>query len=100
MRRAISNLDLGTSLWHNRDQSLASLALKNESDGLAMNFRDRSILIKDTVTPANNFSGNVNNKLVFAAISLAARKSTASFPTSPISSGPHHSLKQKNSLVP
>jgi hypothetical protein len=41
--------------------------LNGESDGLAIDFRDMSMVIRDTATPANNFSGDPNTKLTYAS---------------------------------
>jgi hypothetical protein len=41
----------------------ASILLGNEAQGLAIDFTDLSMVIKDTGTPANAFSGDPNDKL-------------------------------------
>lgn len=60
--------------------SLAALLLGNEADGVAINFIDQSMVIRDTATPANNYlsQGRVLNgalvgpggKLAYASPSL------------------------------
>jgi hypothetical protein len=45
----------------------AAQMLAAYSDGLAIDFRDLSVVIKDTGTPANAFSGNPNSKLTYAS---------------------------------
>lgn len=60
--------------------SSASSFLRNETDGFAIDFRDQSMVVKDTATPANNYSsqGRVLNgalvgpggKLAYASPSL------------------------------
>jgi len=42
----------------------AARLLGSEADGLAIDFRDMSIVIRDTTTPANNFSGHPSAKLL------------------------------------
>ena len=41
--------------------------LRSETDGIAIDFTDLSMQIKDTTTPANNFAGDPNNKLTYAS---------------------------------
>lgn len=50
-----------------RSSSLAALLLGNEADGLAIDFTDLSMVIRDTTTPANNFVGDPNAKLTYAS---------------------------------
>jgi hypothetical protein len=38
-----------------------------ETAGVALDFRDMSVLVRDTATPANNFSGNVNSWLTYTS---------------------------------
>lgn len=45
----------------------AAALLAAESNGLAIDFTDLSMVVKDTGTPANNFSGDPNAKLTYAA---------------------------------
>ena len=45
----------------------AALMLAAESQGLAIDFTDRSMVIKDTGTPDNVFSGNPNAKLTYSS---------------------------------
>jgi hypothetical protein len=52
-----------TSAGVSGSQSLAAEKIAAESAGMSVNFLDMSLLIKDTVTPANNFNGNANSKL-------------------------------------
>lgn len=47
--------------------SLAALLLANETQGLAIDFTDLSMRIKDTGTPANSFAGDPNTKLTYAS---------------------------------
>lgn len=47
--------------------SRAAALLAAESNGLAIDFTDLSMVVKDTGTPANNFSGDPNAKLTYAA---------------------------------
>lgn len=47
--------------------SLAASLLGAETQGLAVDFTDMSMVIKDTGTPANNFSGDPNNKLTYTS---------------------------------
>ena len=49
----------------------ANTLLRNETDGIAVDFRDNSMVIKDTVTPANNYNGTATGKLTFVRASLA-----------------------------
>ena len=46
---------------------LAATLLRNETDGLAIDFTDMSMAIKDTATPANAFLGNANSKLTYSS---------------------------------
>jgi len=50
--------------------SVAALLLANETNGLATGFTDLSMVIKDTTTPANAFSGNPNTKWTYASPSI------------------------------
>lgn len=45
----------------------AQLLLANETQGLAIDFTDMSMSVKDTGTPANNFSGNPNDKFTYTS---------------------------------
>ena len=47
--------------------SLAALMLLNETNGVAIDFTDLSMQIKDTITPANVFSGDPNSKLTYTS---------------------------------
>lgn len=47
--------------------SLAGRLLGTEAQGLAIDFTDLSMVIRDTGTPANNFAGNPNNKLTYSS---------------------------------
>lgn len=47
--------------------SAAAMMLAAETQGLAIDFTDLSMQIKDTGTPANNFSGDPNSKLTYSA---------------------------------
>jgi len=46
---------------------LASALLGAEANGLAIDFTDMSMAIRDTGTPANAFSGNPNTKLTYSS---------------------------------
>ena len=46
---------------------LADALIGSESQGLAVDFTDFSMVIRDTGTPANNFSGNPNSKLTYSS---------------------------------
>lgn len=46
---------------------LAYDLLGNETDGIAIDFRDGSIVIRDTTTPANTFYGLATSKLTYTA---------------------------------
>ncbi len=48
-------------------RSRAALSLANETDGLAIDFTDLSMVIKDTATPANAFAGDPNTKLTYSS---------------------------------
>jgi hypothetical protein len=50
-----------------RAGSGALTLLGAETDGVAIDFTDLSIVVRDTVTPANNFSGNVNDWLTYSS---------------------------------
>jgi hypothetical protein len=41
--------------------------LGNEPQGLAIDFTDMSMVVRDTGTPANNFSGDPNTKLTYTS---------------------------------
>jgi hypothetical protein len=43
----------------------AAVLLGGEADGLAIDFTDMSMVIRDTTTPANNFAGDPNSKLTY-----------------------------------
>jgi len=45
----------------------AAQLLLNETQGLAVDFTDLSMVIKDTTTPANNFDGDPNSKLTYSS---------------------------------
>jgi hypothetical protein len=45
----------------------ASRLLAGEPDGLAIDFTDMSMVIRDTATPANNFSGVPSTKLTYSS---------------------------------
>lgn len=45
----------------------AAIMLSNETDGLAIDFTDLSMQIKDTTTPANAFAGDPNSKLTYTS---------------------------------
>lgn len=47
--------------------ALAAALLVGETNGMAIDFTDCSIVIKDTTTPSNAFSGNVNDKLTYTS---------------------------------
>ncbi len=47
--------------------SLASALLGAETNGLALSFIDGSAVIRDTVTPGNNYTGSVNGKLTYSS---------------------------------
>lgn len=47
--------------------SVAALMLAAETQGLAIDFTQMSMAIKDTTTPANNFDGDPNSKLTYTS---------------------------------
>jgi hypothetical protein len=59
-------LGLGLRNIGNSSNGAARL-LGNEAQGMAIDFRDMSMVIRDTGTPANNFSGDPNTKLTYAS---------------------------------
>jgi hypothetical protein len=59
---------LGVSLTGTRGGSSGAMSLLGaETQGLSIDFTDLSMVIKDTGTPANTFSGNPNSKLTYSA---------------------------------
>jgi hypothetical protein len=53
-----------------RRRSLAAQLLAPFSQGLAFSFVDMSAVVRDTTTPANNFSGNANDLLTYTSPSI------------------------------
>ena len=51
--------------------TVAERLIGTEPNGLAIGFTDNSLLIRDTVTPANNFEGSIFPKLTFTRASVA-----------------------------
>ena len=45
----------------------ATRLLGAEADGVALDFTDLSVTVRDTATPANNFAGNVNSWLTYTS---------------------------------
>lgn len=64
----ITTLGMSGGIADAADNSfLADLALGTETNGFAADFRDMSLAIRDTTTPANAYSGDPNGKLTYAA---------------------------------
>jgi hypothetical protein len=51
----------------------AAALLVGEAQGMAIDFTDRSMVIRDTGTPANNFTGDPFSKLSFTRATIATR---------------------------
>jgi hypothetical protein len=60
-------IGLGLGLRQLGGSTGASRLLGAATDGLAIDFRDMSMVIRDTATPANNFSGDPNSKLTYSS---------------------------------
>jgi hypothetical protein len=58
-------------------QTIAEQLLGAETNGIAIGFQDNSLLIRDTVTPANNFEGGIFPKLTFTRASSATYYNSA-----------------------
>lgn len=64
-------LGLGASIWTpTRGEALrASALIGSATRGVAIDFRDMSMIIRDTATPANNFVGLATSKLSYVGAS-------------------------------
>ena len=61
-------IGIGVRLWGNQSSSSGALALIGaEPQGLAIDFTDLTMAIRDTVTPANTFVGDPNSKLTYSS---------------------------------
>lgn len=65
--RTTTGLTSGGGLQVSAALSGAAQLLANETQGLAIDFTDLSMVIKDTGSPANAFSGDPNSKLTYAS---------------------------------
>jgi hypothetical protein len=60
-------IGLGLGLRQAGNSTGAARLAGSEANVLAMDFRDMSMIVRDTGTPANNFVGNPNSKLTYSS---------------------------------